>query len=368
MRILSLCAENFRNIERCDIRFSGDTTLFFGKNAQGKTNVTEAIYYFARGKSFRGAQDKDLVRFGEEGFSIALEYEDKNGKNTLEYASFGREKRRIKNGYRMEKASEMLGNFRAVLFSPDDLTLVKDGPEERRNFLSVAISQQDPAYVRYYSLYLHALENRNCLLKFMQKGMYVDEKEFLSWTESMADYAARLYLYRKQYIDDLSVFAGEIMREISDGKEVLSVGYLSGISPESDDRETVRAAYIDRLTSDTEREKAAGVSLYGVHRDDLSLLINGKSARSFGSQGQQRSAVLALKLAEGEVSKKRNGEYPVFLFDDVLSELDSARRAYVLSGTKEKQILITSCEEGEGSVLAGQIIEVTGGHYVSSYR
>ena len=180
-------AENFRNIECCDINFYPGVNLLHGKNAQGKTNAIEGIYLFSRGKSFRAREESELVKFGSQGFRVYIEYEDKDGESSLEYASFGREKLRKKNGYKINKVNEMIGSFKSVLFYPDNLDLVKGGPEERRNFLNVAISQCYPSYIKYYSDYKKALENRNCILKFMNKGMVYDRKELDSWSESMAE-------------------------------------------------------------------------------------------------------------------------------------------------------------------------------------
>lgn len=361
-------AENFRNIEACNIEFSPGVNLLYGQNAQGKTNVIEGIYYFSRGKSFRGREDRELVRFGSEGFRISVDYEDGDSSGNLEYAMFGRERLRKKNGYKLKGVTEMLGSFRAVLFYPDDLSLVKDGPEERRSFLNVAVSTCYPSYVRYYADYKKALENRNCILKMMQKGLQVDQKELDSWSSSMAEYASHIYLMRRDYVERLKVYAGEVMRDISDGNEELRLSYESHISPDITDRSSVKSEYERILSSSLDREIAAGVSLYGPHREEISIEINGKSARSFASQGQQRSIVLAMKLAEGEVIREICGDYPVFLFDDVLSELDDKRRKYVLDGIGEKQIIITACNKGECIGYTDSEIEVTGGRYVSSHR
>ena len=361
-------AENFRNIEKCNIEFSPGVNLLYGKNAQGKTNVVEGIYYFSRGKSFRGREDKELVRFGEEGFRIYLEYESELGHESLEYAMFGKERQRKKNDYKINKITEMIGSFKAVLFYPDDLGLVKDGPEQRRGFLNVAASACYTPYIKYYSDYKKALENRNCILKMMQKGLPIDQRELESWSESMAEYASYIYLFREDYVNRLSVYAEKILQEISDGGEQLSLSYESSVPSGIKDRSTVKEEYRKILCSSVDREIAAGVTLFGPHRDDLEILINGKSARSFASQGQQRSIVLALKLSEGEVIREICGEYPVFLFDDVLSELDERRRKYVLSGIGERQIIITCCDKNECIGFTDNEIEVSGGSYVSSHR
>jgi DNA replication and repair protein RecF len=368
MIIKRFSAENFRNIKKCDIEFSEGVNLLHGKNAQGKTNAIEGIYIFSRGKSFRGREDKELIRFGAEGFRIYLEFEDNMGKESLEYALFGRERLRKKNDYKISKITEMIGSFKAVLFYPDDLSLVKDGPEERRGFLNVAAANCYPLYIKYYSDYKKALENRNCILKMMQKGLYVDKNELDSWSASMAEYASYIYLFRKDYVERLKKYAGVLLKEISDGKEELSLSYESQIPDGLTDRGEIKAEYERIFSLSLEREIAAGVTLFGPHRDDIDININGKSARSFASQGQQRSIVLALKLSEGEVIKEICGEYPVFLFDDVLSELDEKRRKYVLSGIGDRQIIITSCEADECLGFTENEIEVTGGRYVSSHR
>lgn len=370
MIIKRFSAENFRNIEKCSVEFKDGVNLLLGNNAQGKTNAVEGIYHFARGKSFRKCEDKELLRFGSEGFRLFIEYEDKDGVNTLEYSHFGRERRRKKNGYTLKGAKEMIGNFRAVLFYPDDLLLVKASPEERRAFINVAIGQCYSVYVDFYSRYKAALENRNCLLKSSSKGNFVDNEELKSWSLSMAEYAAVIYKYRKDYIKKLELYAKDFMNKISDGKEELSLIYKSDISLDTDIPSEIKNEYFEVFCREIEREKIVGSSLYGIHRDDLEILINGKSSKSYSSQGQQRSIVLALKLAEGEVNREICGEYPVFLFDDVLSELDEKRKSFLLSGIGERQVIMTSCEVIPEKMLVSSVYRVKDGEYeyVSSYR
>lgn len=362
MKLRRFRASTFRNIESCDIEFYDGVNLLYGNNAEGKTNAVEGIYLFSRGRSFRASEDRELIKFGADGFNISIEYEDSVGKNTLEYSIFGREKRRKKNGYRVDKIREFVGSFKSVLFYPDDLLMIKGGPEERRSFINVAIGQCYSSYINYYSLYKKALENRNCLLKNASKGNYIDDGELLSWSEYMATNAAHIYLMRREYIKRLEYYAYSLMKEISDGREDISISYISDIEGDTEDYASVFEEYKRRLTENLEREKIVGVSLYGVHRDDIEVNINGKSARRFASQGQQRSIVLSLKLSEGEVNKEICGEYPVFLFDDVLSELDERRRAYILSGIGDRQIIITSCEPSEFEAYENKI-RVESGNY-----
>ena len=360
MIIKGFKARDFRNIESCELEFSSGTNILLGQNAQGKTNAIEGIYLFARGRSFRKGDERDLIRFGKEGFNISLTYEDKDGENTLEYAVYGKERRRKKNGYRVSRASEMIGCFKAVLFSPDDLTLVKGGPEERREFLNVAISQCYPEYVNIYADYKKALENRNALLKNASKGFYFDENELEAWSLQLAKHASYIYLYRKKYIKKLEVYAKRFIKEISDGCEDISLSYKSDISTDSDERDTVENEYKNIFSRDVMRERAAGVTLFGPQREDIVIFINEKDSRIFSSQGQQRSIVLSLKMAEGEVSRELFSEYPVFLFDDVLSELDEKRQSFVLSGMDGRQIIITSCEEIR---MKAEVTEVKGGKF-----
>ncbi len=363
MKVKRLKLSGFRNIEKCDICFSDGVNLLYGNNAQGKTNIIESIYIFSRGKSFRARDDSDIIKFGEEGFNIKIEYESSLGEETLEYSLFGKERQRKKNGYKIKKISEMIGNFKSVLFYPDDLSLVKEGPEKRREFINVAISQYNNSYIKTYSLYKKTLENRNCLIKSYNKGFYVDIKEIESWSESLSEYASIIYCERIDFIRKMEVYTERFMKEISGGSEKIDISLYSDIENSDLSREQVKNLYKEKYSLNLERELAAGITLYGPHRDDLKINVNGKEARLFASQGQQRSIVLSLKLAEGEVIREICGEYPVFLFDDVLSELDEKRRKYILAGSEDKQIIITSCSRDESDGFTDLEIDVSEGTF-----
>ena len=365
MKINKFKAENFRNIEKCEIEFTDGVNLIYGGNALGKTNVIEGIYLFSRGRAFRTSSEKDLVRYGEAGFRIGLDYQTKDGEVSLEYASFGREKRRRRNGYAVKSVKELIEGFKAILFHPDNLSLVKGGPEERRAFLNVAAAQYYPAYISDYTRFSNALDNRNALLKNASRGMYVDDGELVAWSESMAEYATLVYKTRKEYLKKLEVYVKEIGLKISDGKEAISFEYKADVEENDED---VFKTYKEVLTSNLEKEKIVGSSLYGPQRDDIIIKINGQPTRGFASQGQQRSIVLSMKLAEGEVIKDTFGEYPVFLLDEMLSELDEGRRKFVLDSLDGKQTIITACECEEMKPLARNLIEIKDGQYVSAYR
>ena len=349
MTVKELILFHYRNISYAKIPFKEGMNFLLGENAQGKTNALEAIYLFSRGKSFRGATDAELLSYGTDALSLTLSFSKKDREETLFYGYGKKEKAeriRKRNGILLNSQAEMLGSFRAVLFSPDHLQMVKGSPSERRSFLNIAASGAYPVYLSLYARYTRVLEQRNALLKEIQKsGKGSDELSV--WNEKIADAAADIFLYRKEYIHRLNTAAAAFMKELSGGKEELSLIYQNDICDfeEIEDKKSASFAYLRVFSSQTEKEIALGSSQSGVHRDDILMLLNGKSARDFASQGQQRSIVLALKMAEGEIIKQISGESPVYLFDDVLSELDEGRRKFLLSGIESAQFIVTGCEK-----------------------
>ncbi len=335
MIIKKLKCENYRNIKNAEISLCPSTNVIYGNNAQGKTNLLEAIYYFACGKSFRGGKDKELIRFGQNYASAEMEFCDnvRERHHKIYIPCIGR-RSCTKEGIRVNKMCDFIGYFRAVLFSPEHLSIVKDGPSERRSFEDIAISQIKPEYMSALSRYNKLLSERNSLLKAPESVGFNDMIYVLS--ERLAEEAEYISSVREIYTKKLSEKVGMIISDMTSGREKAEISY---------DCRMTREEYFKRLTSSVEREIRASGTLYGIHRDDIQIKLNGSDARSFGSQGQQRSLALAMKLAEGEISREESGEYPVFLFDDVLSELDKSRKDYVLSGLNGRQIVITCCEE-----------------------
>jgi len=338
---------SFRNIEQAEIEFSDGVNILFGNNAEGKTNALEGIYLFAHGKSFRVFSDKDLINFTKDHSNLKMNFEDGVRDHEMEIRLFrGNRKQCYRNGVNIKKMSDFVGYFRAVLFSPDDLQMVKGSPSERRRFLDIAISQCYPVYLALYARYQKYLEERNALLKAIQKGFFFEEEMLSVYSEKLSALAAEIYLYRRAYVEKLKDAAKDIVEELSSGREFLSLVYRSDMDGiEDTSKEAVTERYKHVFSANLMKEKAAGMTLYGIHRDELGIYLGGISAKDFGSQGQQRSAVLALKMAEGIVSGEICGERPVYLFDDVLSELDEGRRKFLLSGIESAQFIVTGCEK-----------------------
>ena len=362
----------FRNLQNVSIEFSGGVNVLWGMNAQGKSNILEGIYYFARGRSFRGAKDVDLVKFGEEAarFGITFTHDGSDSETKLSAAisSAGR-KKLYRNGANLRGAAEMLGNFRAVMFCPSHLSIVSGGPAERRAFLDIAIAQNSSRYVYYLSNYRRFLAERNALLKRAESGVSVSKEEWETYAEQLSVAASEIFVQRDDYCKMLTGDVSGYFRDMTGGAEQPELIYVSHVGSDADtysSKEAYRAGLFEKLTNNVERECAAGSTLWGPHKDDVSILINGKEAKLYASQGQQRSVALAMKLAEGEISRRMSGEYPVFLLDDVFSELDAGRRAFIMECLRGRQIIVTSCEpsvipDGDGEIA---FFEVKGGETV----
>ncbi len=342
MQINRLFVKNFRNAEESELNFCQGTNVICGKNAAGKTNLLEAIFYFAAGKSFRNCHDKELIRFGSETAEVVLDFSTGTVEKRLSAKITPTGKRSIRLGDSSPlRVSEYMGLFRAVIFTPDHLSLVKGAPLCRRRFLDIAICQSFPRYAGILSDYNRVLAQKNAGLK---KGLLSDDL-LTVYNEKAASLAALITVNRKKYLSRLESVAREFVTELSDGRESLELVCQSQCG-DAATKEEIQEKYFNIFESHRQQEKEKGLCLYGAHKDDFLMLINKKNARFFGSQGQQRSCVLSLKLAEGELSAALTGEYPVFLLDDILSELDNGRQEYVLSRLTGRQVIITGCEEG----------------------
>lgn len=336
---------SFRNIEKLEAEFSPKSNALVGKNGQGKTNLVEAIYLLACGKSFRTPRYRDMIRYGEERSQITLQASGEGLPFQLKMVLDAKEGKAIfKNGVKLQKLSDFLGLFRVVLFCPEHLSLVKDGPGKRRSFIDGAICQLRPYYASLLNECNKIEAQRAALLKTAQKKS-VPEEMFAVWDERLANVSVKIGFIRADYIRLLKEKAPKQYQAISGGKEDLSLNYLSDVYKDGFSREEAEEKYRSLLKINLPQDIRYGFTQKGIHRDDLEIFLNARPARSFASQGQQRSAVLALKLAEGEISEEMTGNSPVYLLDDVLSELDEERRNYITQGLLGKQVILTGTDQ-----------------------
>jgi len=342
MKIDSLSIKGYRNIEKAFLEPNGGVNIIYGENAQGKTNILESIWLFTGCKSFRSKKDSELVKFGAE-----------YAKNEISFFSGGREQSAVlfidkkrtamKNGVTLSSPRELIGSFYAVIFSPSHLSLVKDGPVFRRRFLDTALCEIKPGYGKAISRYVHTLDQRNALLKDIQ--FHSELYDTLDvWDEKISSYGAAVIAERVKYVSLLSEKAAQIYSGLSGGREIFSVEYESNLSELSENPYELKNIFLNDLKKSRRDDIYNKVTSKGPHRDDLSVKINGLSARSFGSQGQQRSSALALKLSESEIIRNVSGEEPIILLDDVMSELDLARQDYILNNISGRQVFITCCD------------------------
>ena len=354
MYIKSLCLKNFRNFSGSVIDFSEGINVLYGDNAQGKTNIIEAVWLFSSCKSFRTNNERELINNDSQSAS-SLGVFARNGREYKAEFRLNREKRReiYLNGIKV-KPKEIIGKFTSIMFYPELLGLIKNGPDERRRFLDFSICQLKPAFYDILQEYTRVLLQRNRLLKNdMQTELYTLD----IWDQKLAGLSAAISETRMQYLQKLDGFTKKIHSEISAGKEELSLEYITKNKSYSEEE------VLSLLRRERERDLRLGYTSVGCHKDDFGVDINGKSARIFGSQGQQRSCVMSLKLAEAEIINRVYGEYPLILLDDVLSELDETRREFIIEKITGKQVIITTCEKIDFS-LNSHAIKVEKGSVV----
>ncbi len=348
MNCKKISVNNFRNIGCAEVEFSDGVNILVGENAQGKTNLLEAVFYTSVGRSFRSATNSQMIAFGSQMASISLDYRDSKRLQNISVKIFHDKQRQVeKNGIRVDRLSDIMGSFRAVIFCPEHLSLIKDGPSERRAFLDMAISRMYPMYMHSLQKYNHALKQRNALLKsaLNDRKTFNDTVEF--WSEQLACESAVIADMRLSFINRAQTYVKNFFLQMTGERESPRINYHGSSGQDEEqysDRESTKKKYMELLMSSHDREICAGATLWGIHKDDIDIALNGKSARIYASQGQQRSLALSLKLAEGEICRDEFGDYPIFLFDDVLSELDGTRRDYLINKMVDKQVIITTCE------------------------
>lgn len=362
-----ISVEGFRNIEAATVEFSDGVNVLVGNNAQGKTNLLEALYFITIGKSFRGATESEMIGFSSDNAFVSLDFCDSLREQNISVRIFRDHRKKFEqNGVKIFKMSDIVGELRAVLFCPEHLSIIKEGPSLRRNFLDVAISQLRPMYLKSLQKYNKYLKQRNKLLKDALDDRKTFDETVEFWSAGLAREGAYLAKMRKWYTELADSHIKGFFAEMTGGGEEPKLSYAGSAKQELadyDDEKKTEAAFYKLLTSNLDREIAVGSTLWGAHKDDIAISINGREAKTYCSQGQQRSIALSMKLAEGEICKSESGEYPILLFDDVFSELDSTRRAYLLNKIDKKQVIMTGCETGIFGDTDARIIYVEGGKY-----
>ncbi|MDD4716363.1 MAG: DNA replication/repair protein RecF [Oscillospiraceae bacterium] len=346
MNLNRLVLSHFRNYEDLDVLFSPGMNVICGENAQGKTNLLEAAAYLSRARSHRARGDKELISFDSDFSVIRGDVFARNREFIVEARLFrAGQKRLLVNGVRQKTAAGLSGALRTVLFCPEDLNLILEGPAVRRKFLDGSLCQLRPRYSEALVRYNRSLEQKTRILRdFGEKPSLLETLD--AFNRELAKAGAVLMFYRARYVKKLSKAASAIHFDCSGGREELHLAYetVKTVKDQMEPPEQLFSHMMERLDALGPAELSARSCLVGPHRDDISAEINGKSARSFGSQGQVRTAALSLKLAERDIHYEDMGEHPVLLLDDVLSELDSRRQEFVLNRIAGGQVFLTCCE------------------------
>ena len=370
MYITKIKIDGFKNLKGIALAPHKKLNIFCGDNAQGKTNLIEAIWLCSGVRSFRSTKDKDMIILGGESMDIELSFKDKQREQDIRYRMARvnlKEKLCTLNGVKLKAPSKLFGSFDCVVFTPEDLELSKGSPEKRRQFVDLCAAQIKNSYREVSDKYEAVLEQRNMLLKSIGFGK-ASKNELDVWDLQMAQLGAYVSMLRYSYSKKLAVYASRLYGEISSGKEMLELEYSSTVFSRLEGRDDYKndlaLEYLDVLERSKEEDIRLGFTTKGVHRDDLAAYINGLPARDFASQGQHRSIALVLKLAQANILIDETDEAPVFLLDDVLSELDPSRQEFVLSKIDNMQVFITCCDENIPENKTGKMYKIRDGRTI----
>lgn len=352
MIVNSLKIKNYRNFSSAELELNDSLNIFIGDNGQGKTNLMEAVYLASIGRTFRLNSENELIKFHENKSLVEVSML-KNNYNTKIELQLERNKKKfvLINGVKLDKTSEMIGILNNVIFTPDDMKIIKGSPVERRKFVNIDISQIKPKYKYLLNKYKRICTERNIILKNYCTNP--GNKDIINiWNDYLVNIGTEIILYRQDYINNLKKYATNIYADISGNKEKFDLSYLcNAVNLDNVDKDDVKKHYYDKIHSNFNNEIQNKVTMYGPHKDDILIKINDKECKYFGSQGQQRSAILAIKLAEIEIIKEEIGEYPVLLLDDVLSELDNKRKGFLINYIQGIQTFITTTDDHDLNVM-----------------
>ncbi|NLI57026.1 MAG: DNA replication/repair protein RecF [Clostridium sp.] len=345
MYIEQLELENFRNYKKIKTSFSKNINIIYGENAQGKTNIIEAIFLCAAGRSHRTSKDKELININSNKFKVKLLLNKDNKKKEIEYLYELGKKQILINEVPIRKMANLMGNLLAVIFSPEDILIVKEGPSLRRRFMDITISQLRPSYFYNLQQYNKILNQRNNLLKEIQQNKSLIETLDI-WDEKIAQVGSEIISKRKKFIDKLSKISKEKHYNLTDNCEQLEIKYKTFLEEiDLKNKENIKNEIIKKISKSRNLELKRCITAIGPHRDDFDIIVNGLPLKNFGSQGQQRTAILSLKLSEIEIIKEETDEYPILLLDDVMSELDNKRRKFLFKNLTKMQTFITCTEK-----------------------
>lgn len=345
MKLKRLVLRDFRNYENVAVDFDDGVNVIFGNNAQGKTNLLEAIYFCSIGKSMRTNKEREVIRMGGGDIaSVRVEIEENKLKRTIEIVFSKKNKKTIKiNGLAIHRIGELMGELPCVFFSPDGLKLIKESPEDRRRFMDIAISQTSKAYFYMLGKYEKVLDQRNKLLKSTLNLETIKNSIFI-WNEQLGELGSKIIMSRINFLNALSPYAQLAHQYLTNNDEELSLSYI-GVTGEG--QEEIKKTLISNLEKNLEKDFKLGFTSFGPHRDDIKILVNGIDIKAYGSQGQQKTTALSMKLAELEIIKNQTGKMPILLLDDVFSELDPKRRKRLLKFCEKTQTLITCTDIDE---------------------
>ena len=339
MQVTSLSLSCFRNYEKAVIEPDAGVTVFTGPNAQGKTNILEALHLCCLGKSHRTSRDEELIQWGKDTARVMVKTAQRDGTHEVAVilSRTQKKKKTVRIGLRQaERIGELLGHVCGVLFSPEDLQIVKEGPAERRRFMDMQLSQLRPAYFYALQRAVRTLNQRNALLKEIARNPSLLPTLDM-WDEQLARVGAVICENRREAVDKLAQLARSAHLSLTGGREELNLRYVSQVA----DAQNVYEALLERLARARSEDLRRMTTTVGVHRDDIAITIDGREARTFASQGQQRSAVLSLKLAQLEWAGQESGEAPILMLDDVMSELDPNRRRQLIERIDRVQTFVT---------------------------
>lgn len=364
MKINSLKIQHYRNIENMEIEPCEGVNIIYGENAQGKTNLLEAIWLFTGCKSFRSGKEKELIKFDEQFSTLEMHFDD-DVRTREAIIKIGEKKTLSLGGIEYDSCSKLFGEFLGIVFSPNNLNLIKGGPIERRKFINMALCQLRPKYANILSEYNKVLFQRNALLKDLTHHSELYDTLDI-WDDKLSYLSAVITIQRIKYLSEIEPFIKDIYKGISSDREKIELIYESAFKFQSTDTDSLKEEFRDALIAGRKEDILSGSTSIGPHRDDILVTLDNLSVKSFGSQGQQRSCALALKLSEAAVIKKITGKQPIALLDDVMSELDINRQDYILNHIDGWQVFITCCEPS--SILkaqGGKIFEIREGRLCS---